>query len=334
MRCAEFPTRSNRGFTIIELLLSVSIMTVIIISLYTVFDHTQRALRGTIAQVDVLEGVRSASDIVTRELEGAAFVPLARYTNFSIARSPLSASVTLSNLTGGVLMNTVLQDVFFHKRFGENWSALGYWVGPRVTNNVSLLDMAQNPTLTVGRLYRYEASLTRAQVRSLGAQSADVNLNERNRLLGEFENLSLAYRLQRSAPVLDGVVHFRLIVFTQAGTPMFYGTNERGVPYMRALENDYNDARTKGAISADAYFSSRFEQIPGASVYSRFSDLSYPTAPAALELEIGVLEPQVLVQYASIAEGQPDAAAAFLARNAAKIHMFRQRITLRNASPF
>ncbi|MBL9137159.1 MAG: prepilin-type N-terminal cleavage/methylation domain-containing protein [Verrucomicrobiales bacterium] len=334
MRCAEFPVRSSRGFTIIELLLAVSIMTVIIISLYSVFDQTQRALRGTIAQVDVLEGVRSASDIVTRELEGAAFVPLARYTNFSVARSPLSASVTLSNLTGGILMNTVLQDVFFHKRFGENWSALGYWVGPRVTNGVDLFDMSRTPTLTVGRLYRYEASLTRAQVRDLGTKPADLNLNERNRLLGEFENLSLPFRLQRSAPVLDGVVHFRVIAFTQAGTPIYYGRNERGVPYMQALLDDYNNDRSKGLISPDAYLSSRFEAIPGESVYSRFSDLSYPTAPAALELELGVLEPPVLVQYASIAEGQPDAAAAFLARNAAKIHMFRQRITLRNASPF
>jgi prepilin-type N-terminal cleavage/methylation domain-containing protein len=334
MRCAESPARPSRGFTIIELLLAVSIMTVIVISLYTVFDHTQRALRGTMAQVDVLEGIRSTSDIVTRELEGAAFVPLAGYTNFSVGRSPISASVTLSNLTGGVLMTTVLQDVFFHRRFGENWSAIGYWVGPRITNGVDLADLAKNPSLSVGRLYRYEEQLTRAQIRSLGSQDSSSNSDARNQWLGNFENLSRTNRLVFSAPVLDGVVHFRIISYTSAGTPIYYGRNDKGVPYMQALLNDFNAALAKGSIPSKSYLSSRFEQLPAESVYSRFSDLSYPTAPAALELEIGVLEPQVLRQYASIAEGQPGAAAAFLARNAAKIHMFRQRIPLRNASPF
>ena len=57
-----------------------------------------------------------------------------------------------------------------------------------------------------------------------------------------------------------------------------------------------------------------------------------PPFPASLELEIGVLEPQLVTRFASIPSA--DEARKFLARNAGRIHLFRQRIPLRNASMF
>lgn len=88
-------------------------------------------MRTTVAQVDALENIRSASDVISRELEGIAFVPLTAYTNLSVARSQIFATVGLSNLNGGELMKTVVQDVFFHKRLGEQWRSIGLWVGPQ-----------------------------------------------------------------------------------------------------------------------------------------------------------------------------------------------------------
>src|SRR5262249_4873965 len=140
--------RERHGFTVIELLLAVAIMTVIVIGLYTVFDHTQKALRGSMAQTDVLEGVRAATDLVGRELESAAYLPLANYTNFYVSRATNSQTVQLNGLMGAPLFDTVLQDVFFHTRLGDHWSAVGYWVGPAQLTN-------QTGKISVGRLYRF-----------------------------------------------------------------------------------------------------------------------------------------------------------------------------------
>ena len=48
--------RFKRAFTLLEMLVSVSVMTMIVYVLYALFDTTQSALRKNAAQVDVNEG--------------------------------------------------------------------------------------------------------------------------------------------------------------------------------------------------------------------------------------------------------------------------------------
>jgi hypothetical protein len=50
--------------------------------------------------------------------------------------------------------------------------------------------------------------------------------------------------------------------------------------------------------------------------------------PAYVELELGVLEPAVLKRYDSIPD--PLIASNFLAAHAGNVHLFRQRIAIRN----
>jgi hypothetical protein len=50
--------------------------------------------------------------------------------------------------------------------------------------------------------------------------------------------------------------------------------------------------------------------------------------PAYLELELGILEPQVLQKYRSIPLGPP--ARQYLSNHVAQVHIFRQRIPVRN----
>ena len=59
----------DEAFSLIELLTAVSIMVVIIFSLYAMFNQTQKALRANITQVDVLEGGRAAAEMLGREIE-------------------------------------------------------------------------------------------------------------------------------------------------------------------------------------------------------------------------------------------------------------------------
>ncbi|PYJ61884.1 MAG: hypothetical protein DME24_05315, partial [Verrucomicrobia bacterium] len=41
----------SRAFTIVELLVAISVLTLIVLVLYGLFDQVQRALRGNVAQV-------------------------------------------------------------------------------------------------------------------------------------------------------------------------------------------------------------------------------------------------------------------------------------------
>ncbi len=298
MRSSAIAHRAARhGFTVLELMLSVAIMTVIVIALYTVFDQTQRALRTTMTQVDVLESMRATTDLMTRELEAATPVEIAvtNDASFAVAVNPMSVPVDLKGLvtteSAPVLLRTTIQDIYFATRQNDAWTAIGYWVGPAATNAVS------NQRLSVGRLYRFAFETTASKFR--------------------FENLFSRYngpmngdfRLKWSAPVMDGVIHLRLVAYDRDTRPMVFGQYPLPTTGVSALFKDI--------LRADqtAYW---------------FRRDTVPTFPSSLELEIGILEPQMVTRYASIPSDIE--AAKFLARNAGRIHLFRQRIPLRNSS--
>src|SRR6059058_2230327 len=67
----------SRAFTIVELLVAISVLTLIVLVLYGLFDQVQKALRGNVAQVDVLEGGRATMQLFSGEMEqmGAGAVP-------------------------------------------------------------------------------------------------------------------------------------------------------------------------------------------------------------------------------------------------------------------
>ena len=60
--------RFKRAFTLLEMLVAVSVMTLVIYVLYALFDQTQNALKKNAAQVDVNEGGRAAMEMIVREL--------------------------------------------------------------------------------------------------------------------------------------------------------------------------------------------------------------------------------------------------------------------------
>src|SRR5688572_1392290 len=80
--------RCQVAFTIVELLVAVTIMTLIILALYGMFDQTQKALRGNMTQVDIFEGGRAAMDILTRELEQMAPSKAEDTVNFYVTAGP------------------------------------------------------------------------------------------------------------------------------------------------------------------------------------------------------------------------------------------------------
>ena len=66
-RPAVSPVRGG-GFSLVEILVVVGLLSIIILGLVAMFSQTQRAFRLGLTQVDVLESGRAVTDMMTREL--------------------------------------------------------------------------------------------------------------------------------------------------------------------------------------------------------------------------------------------------------------------------
>ena len=65
---------ASQAFSLIEILVTVAILSVIILGLVAMFNQTRRAFTSSMTQVDVLESGRSAADLLSRELEQVSAV--------------------------------------------------------------------------------------------------------------------------------------------------------------------------------------------------------------------------------------------------------------------
>lgn len=179
--------RRSFGFSVVEILVAVSIMTMIVFGLYKMFDQTQRALRSNITQSDVLESGRSAIDLLSREMEQMTASRMTAGTNFitRLAALPEVPLVQSISATGEERTN-LLNDVFFITRQGNKTSAVGYRV--------------LNATNGVGTLGRFSFTLHTSLVNPTNLVRAFVNAAPTN--------------FQRIA---DGVVHFKVTPYDAQG---------------------------------------------------------------------------------------------------------------------
>ena len=111
--------------------------------------------------------------------------------------------------------------------------------------------------------------------------------------------------------VLEGVVHFRVNTYDRDGrllTPNWF-TNF-------PAWSDHNS----GIVL-------RNSSVPG-NVNALFLSSA---VPAFVEVEIGILEPQTYERYRAISAAS--AQAEFLKNQASRVHIFRQRVAVRNTDP-
>jgi hypothetical protein len=146
------------------------------------------------------------------------------------------------------------------------------------------------PTNGVGSLYRFVTNV------------AATNFNARilSASYRAFANTNYPGLFQR---VTDGVVHFQVRAFDANGRLLRPGmTNSADVAMI--FETDTDPDLVRYLFRAVAL-------------------------PAYLEIELGILEPQVLDQFKSIPNA--NAALTFLQRQAGRVHLFQQRIPVRAA---
>jgi hypothetical protein len=295
-------------------MVTVGLLTFIILGLLLMFNQTQRAFRAGMTQTDVLEAGRATLDLVSRELEqmSPAEIPdfidnsgiRRRATNFFVEPSEFYSSFVTPNgfswakpltmeLPGNQYPRTNLfQRFYFLSKVNQDWIGTGYEVVP------------DDGFGCVGTLYRYSATnFPRGNVYSLSTQFPFTSMSNLSR-------------------IADGIVHLRLRAFAKNGylitTNIFTRTN---AAFPLRVNGPYTNI--PNAVAYSSAFYGNEGDVHQAACYFMSNAL-----PGYLELELGMLEPQVLQKYRSIPIGP--VAQQFLSNHVAQVHIFRQRIPVRN----
>ena len=124
-----------------ELLVAVSLLTLIVVALLAMFNQTQKAFRGGMAQTDIMENGRIAMQLLTREIQqiaptrdpGAVNFMMWTPTPLAFWNIPQRPVVTSSmDLPSNLSRDNHLQDITFVTRLNDEWMAVAY----RISNAV------------------------------------------------------------------------------------------------------------------------------------------------------------------------------------------------------
>ncbi|HTL16378.1 MAG TPA: hypothetical protein VL793_04030 [Patescibacteria group bacterium] len=309
-RLSTLDPRPKFGFSLIEIMVTVGLLTFIILGLLLMFNQTQRAFRTGMTQTDVLEAGRATMDIISRELEQMSpsqypdFIDNAgrhRAMNFLVEPFPPWTNVLLQDLpgnTGVVQRINVMQRFYFMTKQNQDWVATGYEVVPDPGNS------------WIGTLYRFS---------STNYPRTGPFTNDGYFRLAAITNLSR---------IADGVVHLRLRAFAKNGYLLSTNTITRtNAMFATRVSGFYTNVPNAVLYGSSSLYN---PGTPGGEADYRQASCYFMSnaLPGYLELELGILEPQILQKYRSIP--LLSAAQNYLSNHVAQVHIFRQRIPVRN----
>lgn len=300
----------ENAFSMVELLVAMTLLTLIVLALMAVFSSTQQAFRASATQTDILEGSRAATEMIANDLRtmvpsdgtsnyvfngypGAVnfFVQSNSYAACSYVGSTLVYKPLPQTMPGTSTKRTnVLNYFFLLGRQNTKWTGVGYVVD--ATNNTPLYP-----------LYRFYAE-TNIYVSPYTLFFAFYNAVNQS----QWTNMS---------HVMDGVVHLTVRPYDANG---FWMTNY------------YQFENGQWVTNRNGWFMPSY--TGGEAGCYMFSNL----VPAAVEFQLGVMEDRVLQRAASLGiSGTPPAMNTpqwtFLQSQAGHVHLFRQRVAIPNFDP-
>jgi type II secretory pathway component PulJ len=319
----------SRAFSLIEILITVGLLSFIILGLLLMFNQVQRAFRSSMTQTDVMESGRAVMDMLVRDLEETApwqlpysgprnLDPQHYSLNFFVSMTGDFSNPLLQDLPGttkpgvGPYRNNVIEQFCFTSRSNQSYTLTGYRVLSDYTNPVA----AVPPLECLGALYRYTVTTNKNWAPYLGT------------------NFFVASRFTTNMHrIADGIVHLQVRVFDTNGAPMFANTTNSlafwsftnvvgglGRPQVTTVP-------VKNAFATNDWPTAGQPIIPNQQ-YMEYWFYSN-AVPAYVELELGIVEPHTLDRFKAIAEADVGAARNYLASRAAHVHVFRQRIPIR-----
>jgi prepilin-type N-terminal cleavage/methylation domain-containing protein len=304
--CASSSRAPASAFTLIEIMVTVALLSVIILGLVAMFNQTRRAFMSSLAQVDVLESGRAAADIISRDLEQLAPADYANVTNFYVG-----TAIKTYGLNSGLLIEqlanpadtwtNIAQELFFLTPAPPNngqWNAIGYRLQTADEEN------------SIGSLYRYYAP-------GLTITNQNSNLNLSNQLFYFVNATTPLATTTNFNRIIDGVTYFRVLAYKPGGILITNGA-------------------TAGAITTYPGITIGPGLYPGPPGQDFTYNFYSNATPAYVEIELGILETQALERYRSLlvpGQGPQPAATAYLTNNPGFVHIFRQRIPIRDVDP-
>jgi len=298
------------GFSLVEILLVTVLLSLIMLALMSVFNTTQAAFRASITQTDVLEGSRATMDLLTSDLR--QMVASGGYMGTN--RNPLlepGFTVSPDNLPSGPVNFwvsdpglTVAQSLMgtdpSTNRINQVQSVFILTKLADVWKGVGYF-VDTNSTSYIYPLYRYDSSVmtgrpTPYQIFSnfcLNASSFSLPVSATNIYVHH---------------LLDGVLHFNVRAFDTNGVVLTNG-------YLLGQSFNGKNARFYNPVGGETpmYMCSN-------------------TVPAAVEIQMGVMEDRILQRASSMPMGSV-VQDNYLAQQAGKLHLFRQRVNIPNVDP-
>ncbi|HEX3625731.1 MAG TPA: prepilin-type N-terminal cleavage/methylation domain-containing protein [Verrucomicrobiae bacterium] len=296
------------GFTLVEVLVTLVLLSMIVLALMAVFSGIQRAFRASLTQTDTLEGGRAVMDLIANDLE--TMTPANWQTNISpinnspspnyyapvnffvaeqsfvVPSPPTPLFQPLLSSPTSQMRTNILENIFILSK--GNISGVPSWIGTGYSVTTNLADGTLYP------LYRFymatNAAAGPAGEAGLFAQYHAFQYTN----TGEWSHL------------MDGVVNL---------TARAYDTN--GV-WM-----------TNGYVNPQAFhvrFVSFIPQTNGITECFFYSN----AIPASVQIELGTLEDHTLRHAESLSGPNQN---SYLSNAGSQVHVFRQRIWIRNMDP-
>jgi len=317
------------GFTLIEMLVTLTLLSLIVLALMSVFNATQAAFRSGLTETDILESGRMTMSLMADDL--AKTTPSFGFcsTNFlGVSRSlqftngPVNFYVTanpytrvnqpfIQSLPGTSLQRSnVLQSFFMLSRQNvggrPSWVGTGYAVDPLSWPTNSLYRFVAVTNMTKGNpLMLFTNFYYAANVYGFG----------QSRESSPFTNATIWTH------VMDGVVHLAVRPYDPNGLEM---TNN--------IELRYNGSTNTFTNLNTIFFTPSSWPIASAAPLKVYGCYMFSNSvPASVEVNLGVLEDAVLQRV----EGLPTPLAQtnYLFNHVGQVHLFRERVWIRNLDP-
>jgi type II secretory pathway pseudopilin PulG len=311
--CRSAPKSWRRGnaalpsciaaFTLVEILVVVVLMSLIVLALMAVFSSTQAAFRASITQTDVLEGGRSVMGLMKNDFESMS-------PSFGQSNQPAA------NGYSTVPVNFCAMTNYYQYQYGstplvQSLAGSGY---PRTNVLEKFFILTRQNTTWTGTGYVVDTASTNF-FNPLYRFTASANVSAQNMPWGLYTNF-FAYTGLPVSPantnlshLMDGVVHLTVRAYDPNGYWMT-NTTEIYSGWYVTNRNVWFQGPAWGEVG-----------------FYMFSN----TLPASVEIQLGLLEDRTLQRAESIPDS--NTRSNYLAQHAGQVHLFRQRIPIRNVDP-
>lgn len=317
---------TSQAFSLVEILVTVALLSFIILGLFAMFNQTQRAFRTSMTQTDVLESARAVTDMLAREF--AQLTP-SRANAINYYAQVFNTTPLTQKLPGTTLPRTYyLEDVFILTRQNQEWKGIGYCVRTPDANGCLWPAEIAPGQAGVGSLYRFAETLPVLYFNKGNLADPMNGLpQDPGVLFRRFQASFVPGSAAISNRVCEGVVHFQVRGFATNGFPIFSDGLTTNAVFAFPMDPPnvglgYGVLR-QASVRPRAGYPDRLE------VCYSWSN----AVPAFLELELGILEPRILARYNSIQDAT--ARRNYFQREdlSTRVHLFRQRVPVLNVDP-